>query len=617
MRRSASEFCTLLRQLADHFDREPPVTRNLQPRHALIAYSRDATHVQTTFDYLVMLGRNLGLPAQFVHVTNDAIMDFDLNAFDVVINSYCVRHCFENYVSKSFRDALKRYRGLKVMAVQDEYDHTNRLKAAIKDLGFHIVLTCVPQSDLEFVYPRAEFPNVDFLSVFTGYVSDSLLARSVQTKPLTERPIFIGYRGRDIGGKYGRLAFDKYEIGRRMKEECDARGIATDIAMDEASRIYGTAWFDFIGNCRAMLGTESGSNVFDFDGSLDRKYKELTASGGKAPSYQVFEPFVAPRESEINMGQISPRIFECAALRTPMILFRGRYSDALTPEEHYILLEKDFSNIDAVLAHLNDLPALEALVERAHCQLIGSGDFTYEVFCRRVRQAIDQKFAVLAASGWPTRPEFAPPVLHTLHDRSLAERPIDHPLDGVSRQVRRYEINNAVTTAEIARLDNVFLEALDHYQNVISATIEVRPVMADDPRVKRARGLFETNVNALHRARNEFRADDVRLRAACKQEDAVAPSPKLAEPLAELGRLQQEWISSYNRLYDASRSSFQEVLAAIQSRGPPTLRLAVLVFKPADRLLQVLRRWLLRLAVRVFKLADRVLEVLRRLPLKL
>src|SRR5215813_13502993 len=250
----------------------------MKPRRALIAYSHYSTHVQTTLDYLVMLGRHLGLPAQFVHVTNAAIMDFDLNAFDVVINGYCVRHCFENYVSKSFCDSLKSYRGLKVMAVQDEYDHTNRLKAAIKDLGFHIVLTCVPQSDLEYVYPRAEFANVDFLTVFTGYVPDSLLARGVQTKQLTERSIFIGYRGRDIGGKYGRLAFDKYEIGRRMKEECDARGIATDIAMDEASRIYGTAWFDFIENCRAMLGTESGSNVFDFDGSLDRKYKELTAA---------------------------------------------------------------------------------------------------------------------------------------------------------------------------------------------------------------------------------------------------------------------------------------------------------------------------------------------------
>jgi hypothetical protein len=141
--------------------------------------------------------------------------------------------------------------------------------------------------------------------------------------------------------------------------------------------------------------------------------------------------------------------------------------------------------------------------------------------------------------------------------------------------------------------------------------------MADDPRVKRARGQFETNVNALHRARNEFRADDVRLRAVCRQEDAVVPSPELAEHIAELGRLQQEWISSYNRLYDACRSSFLELLAAIQSRGPPTLRLAVLVFKPADRLFQVLRRWLLKFAVGVFKLADRVLEALRRLPIKL
>ena len=93
--------------------------------------------------------------------------------------------------------------------------------------------------------------------------------------PLIDRPVAVGYRGRHLSPVYGRLGFDKFEIGRRMREICAANAIPHDIAMDEASRIYGPAWLDFVGSCRTMLGTESGSNVFDFDGSINRKYEEM------------------------------------------------------------------------------------------------------------------------------------------------------------------------------------------------------------------------------------------------------------------------------------------------------------------------------------------------------
>ena len=36
-------------------------------------------------------------------------------------------------------------------------------------------------------------------------------------------------------------------------EICTERGIPHDIAMDEQSRIYGEAWFDFLGSSRSML----------------------------------------------------------------------------------------------------------------------------------------------------------------------------------------------------------------------------------------------------------------------------------------------------------------------------------------------------------------------------
>ncbi|RYF28156.1 MAG: hypothetical protein EOO23_07590, partial [Comamonadaceae bacterium] len=81
---------------------------------------------------------------------------------------------------------------------------------------------------------------------------------------------------------------------------------------------------------------------------------------------------------------------------TPMVLFRGSYSNALQPDEHYIALEKDFSNLDEVLARLADLLALEAMTQRAFDHLVGSGQFTYRAFYGRVSAAIELKLAQLS-----------------------------------------------------------------------------------------------------------------------------------------------------------------------------------------------------------------------------
>ena len=392
----------------------------------LVAYCMQSTHVEWAWNYLSAIKKFSEFEVDFLHVTYDAPVDIDFRSYDVVFQDCSARLCREGYVSAAYQEKMRAFRGVKVMAVQDEYDYTNTLKAAVRDLGFDVVLTCVPQDSMNYVYPRAEFPGVTFATVLTGYVPEWYGEKPLAGAALAERPIVVGYRGRNIGSRYGRLGFEKFEIGRRMKEICDARGIRNDIAMDEESRIYGAAWFDFIGNCRAMLGSESGSNVFDFDGAIAATHKKMTeANGGRAPSYEEFRPFVEKRDSEISMGQISPRVFEYALWRTPMILFRGRYSHAVIPDEHYIPLEKDFSNIQAVLEKLNDIAALESMTERAYQHLIGSGRFNYSRFVRKLDELILRGLALKRSRRFPTYAQAETPqslALDDLPTLSLEER---------------------------------------------------------------------------------------------------------------------------------------------------------------------------------------------------
>lgn len=434
----------------------------------LVSYSMLSTHTQTTLDYLNSF-KALSASVDYLHVTDYAVVDVCLSNYDVVINSYCARLCFDNYVANSFVKKLKRFSGLKVLAVQDEYNRTDTLKRAIKDIGFDVVLTCVPQDSLDYVYPRTEFPRTRFETVFTGYVPDYLADSERLPVPLGKRPIVVGYRGRDIGGVYGRLAFDKLEIGRRMKEICSARGIPHDIAMDEESRIYGPAWFDFIGSCRSMLGTESGSNVFDFDGSLERRFKKMTERLGHRPSYAEFEPYVAQREREISMGQISPRVFECVAMRTPMVLFRGRYSDAIEPEVHYIPLEKDFSNVDDVLARLERLDELEAMADRAYEHIVASGRFGYRAFAQRLTRIIEEELARRSPVIRTPDPE---PVRSVVSGQApwQISRPTKEPQPRSAYYLMGKKSYFVLLRDEVAQLEKLTLDKINRCLNVLDGS---------------------------------------------------------------------------------------------------------------------------------------------------
>ena len=309
-----------------------------------------STYVPTTLEYLLALKNFTDYQVEYVHVTHGAWMDFDINEYDVVFQNYCARLCFDGYVSEHYQNALMNFRGLKIIAVQDDYDHTATLHRAIRRLGFHVLLTCIQSEFWPLVYPKSELPGLTIIQGLTGYMPERLLDGGFPITPLTERKTWVAYRGRDIGARYGRLGFEKYEIGRRMIEICAARGVPYDIAMDDASRIYGDAWYKFLGSSRTMLGSESGSNAFDFDGDLEDEIKAFTAAHRRPPTYQEFKHILDPLEAPFNVGQISPRIFESAAMMTPMILFRGSYSNAIEADVHYIPLEKDFSNADVILA---------------------------------------------------------------------------------------------------------------------------------------------------------------------------------------------------------------------------------------------------------------------------
>ena len=70
----------------------------------LIAYGNASTHVATTREYLESFFNYSQFDVRFVNVTHGAELRFDLDEFDVVLNNYCARLCFEGFVSPSYTE---------------------------------------------------------------------------------------------------------------------------------------------------------------------------------------------------------------------------------------------------------------------------------------------------------------------------------------------------------------------------------------------------------------------------------------------------------------------------------------------------------------------------------
>jgi hypothetical protein len=168
------------------------------------------------------------------------------------------------------------------------------------------------------------------------------------------------------------------------------RGIECDIAVDENSRFVGDDWLDFVRRCRVMLGTQSGANVFDFDGALHRR---LTALHNDAPekfSYEGVRDEVSAHAVGFDMGQVSARIFEAAGSRTALALVRGSYSGVIEPDVHYVPIESDYSNVDQVLDRILDIPAMQAMADRTYDHVINNPANGYRGMVKRIDRVIEE-----------------------------------------------------------------------------------------------------------------------------------------------------------------------------------------------------------------------------------
>jgi hypothetical protein len=312
----------------------------------------------------------------------------------ILLLSYTIIHnflCNNSISNNKLKNFLINSKLKKIFIIQDEYYDCNHINNFISRAKPDIIYTCLNETDVKAIYGN-NILNTKFNRVLTGYIE----SKNINKRQIKDRGVDVFYRGKKLHYYYGKLGYLKYYIGDTMREYSKRHGLNHDIDMSVEKRINGIDWYTTLLNSKVTLGTLSGSNVINVNNNLrdkiNRDYNIITKSNTLDDSinYSYNETFKKYNiKEELNVGQLSPKMFEAIELGTVLVLFEGNYSNILIPDIHYISLKEDLSNIEDVMSKIKDNDFLQNMADRAFDDIVKSMKYSYETYINNFDKDIE------------------------------------------------------------------------------------------------------------------------------------------------------------------------------------------------------------------------------------
>ncbi len=344
-----------------------------------------------------------------------------IEEFDLIILLHSATGDTLDYLAPLQSVLMDRKRPILLAFVGNEFNSpyqplSNKVEM-LKNIRADIIATQLLEEAGRYVYQNCD---ARIVSIPHALNPDAFNAKT----PYEDRPIDIGMRSYRYPPHLG--DDDRNRIIDFFVEQCPDLGLSHDISTTH--RFTPDKWGGFLGSCKSVLSTETGSWYLSPDDSLVKQVHAYATQkrGGlvideksrlrrlvrhlpavlKSPliytmkkgpiKYGVFEDekldfddiyqrfFKTAQKCPVYSKGISSRNFDAIGTRTCQIMFPGRYNDILTADEHYISLEPDFSNISEVVEKLKDKSQWQEIVDQAH-QLVMEN----HTYAHRARQTSD------------------------------------------------------------------------------------------------------------------------------------------------------------------------------------------------------------------------------------
>lgn len=213
---------------------------------------------------------------------------------------------------------------------------------------------------------------------------DTAVFRPIQ--PRVERPIDLGCRAFRNPLFLGHD--ERYVLVEFFRRNSKKFGLTTDLSLDPEDRFSEGDWAGFLNRCKGQIGSEAGGDYFELTDETRLKVSAYLNLHPQLGLDDVFEMFFKNYPDPVPCRTISGRHVEAAGTKTVQILFNGHYNGFLKPDEHYIPLEKDFSNADEAIAKFRDEAYCDRVTQNAY-DLVRQ-ELTYDKLIERFYEALRQ-----------------------------------------------------------------------------------------------------------------------------------------------------------------------------------------------------------------------------------
>ena len=245
---------------------------------------------------------------------------------------------------------LKNTPAVKIVFPQDDYWNCEIRDTFYVEWGMDIVHPVCPPASWPELIPRFLAGGGVAKLGFTTYVTDYTRQVAKHATPWDSRQWDFVYRATKLPKAPNRYGIVKGQIGDRFINALPAgHSFRLNISTDPKDLIRGDAWYDFIGNAKGILGSNSGSSIRLRNHAVRDRLAELRRNNPAASLEEMEERVVAPEDRNKEYTAVSPRNVEAAALGAVQLLAPGPYSGILNAYEDFIPLAEDAGNMDEVL----------------------------------------------------------------------------------------------------------------------------------------------------------------------------------------------------------------------------------------------------------------------------
>ena len=364
---------TILRGILGYGDgaQAPRLLRRIPQVVDLFVYLRQfQAHVSYTLDWREAFCESPELDVEVCNINN--LVHYGrcllrIRDYDLVVVSHAAAGDDMTVLLRSARWLMRRRAPL-VMFIGNEYDLLDEKIGFIGAVGAEFICSQLPMTAAQYLYRECGGSRI--LSM-----PHALNPKVYQPRGGSERPVDVGF----IGDVYWPFVGDRErtDLIEAIEREGERWGLRCEI---RKQRIARTEWATFLNRCSGTIGAESGTYYLNDRGRLLAAAREYNLLQHPEASFEeIFEKFYRGQPREVSGKSISSRHFEPIGTKTCQLLLEGDYNGALAPDEHYISVRKDRSNIAEAVRRFKDEGYRQAIVERAYEYVMANHTYAHRV----------------------------------------------------------------------------------------------------------------------------------------------------------------------------------------------------------------------------------------------